>query len=69
MCNKPQGQTYFLPLKTIYCDPIFERHCRKSHIYCNSARLSGKMYFAVLQAKQQVKGSITGGFETRAAEG
>lgn len=30
LCNKPQGQTYFLPLKTICCDPIFERYCRKN---------------------------------------
>lgn len=30
LCNKPQGQTYFLPLKSICCDPIFERYCRKN---------------------------------------
>lgn len=30
LCNEPQGQTYFLPLKTICCDPIFERYCRKN---------------------------------------
>lgn len=28
--NKPWGRNYFLPLKTICCNPIFERHCRKN---------------------------------------
>lgn len=40
LCKKPQGQTYFFPLKPISSDPIFKRYSRKT----TSTQPSGKMF-------------------------